>query len=82
MRRLGYNAYGLELYKDAAEYACSRGLKVREGSFPDNIPSELRGIKFSLISMMECFYYIVDIRKCLEMVCAMLEDKGIFAVKW
>ena len=78
---IGFDAYGLELCDDAAIYAREKGLNVFTGLFPDTIPYKLEKKKFSFISMMECAYYLVDLRKALKKVHGMLKYGGYFLLK-
>lgn len=81
LQSMGFMAYGLELCNDAARFAREKGLKVFTGVFPNRIPLELAEMKFSLISMIECMYYIVDLKRGLNKVYEMLEDNGFFLLK-
>ncbi|HEY3197862.1 MAG TPA: methyltransferase domain-containing protein [Nitrospirales bacterium] len=80
-KALGYDSYGLELQKQAVDFARSKGLQVLPGSFPDRIPQKLLRHKFRLIAMMEMIYYLHDLKKSLLKVKTMLEDNGVLVIK-
>jgi len=78
---MGFESFGLESQKRAIEFAQSHGLKVCEGSFPEDIPEELLQQKYTLITMSEMIYYLNDLKKSLLKVCTMLESNGFFVIK-
>ncbi len=78
---MGFESYGLESQKRAVEFAQSHGLKVFEGSFPNDIPAELLQQKYTLITMSEMIYYLNDLKEALLKVCSMLESNGLFIIK-
>jgi hypothetical protein len=78
---MGFESYGLESQKRAVEFTQSHGLKVFEGSFPNDIPEDLAQQKYSLITMSEMIYYLNDLKEALLKVCSMLESNGFFIIK-
>jgi SAM-dependent methyltransferase len=78
---LGFRAYGLEPQIEAVKYARKHGLNVYPGSFPDNIPAELNQKRFVLISLMECIYYLEDLKHSLQIINQMLTDDGCVLIK-
>lgn len=78
---IGFNAYGLEPQENAAQFARNKGVRVFNGFFPDNIPSDLLNMRFTLISMMESIYYFIDLKKSLLRVNEMLRNGGFFLIQ-
>lgn len=77
---LGYESYGLEPHKEAVAFACSKGLRVFQGAFPDDVPRKLLSSKYKLISMLDTMYYLHDLQKSFLKVRRMLKDDGVFLV--
>ena len=82
LESLGIETYGLEPQDKAVEYARSKGLKVYDGFFPEQIPSELNDAKYDLISCNESIYYFVDLKQALLKIYEMLLEKGILFIKF
>jgi hypothetical protein len=78
---LGYDSYGLEPQKQAADFARSKGLQVLHGSFPDHIPPKLLKHKYHLLTMLEMIFYLHDLKQSLLKVKKMLDDKGVFLIQ-
>ena len=81
LKSLGYDAYGVDLFEDYVRIAREMGVNVFSGSFPNNIPREISGIKYTMISILETIYNIVDLREGIRKVHAMLEPNGFFLIK-
>jgi hypothetical protein len=81
LNNIGFEAYGLESIREAADFANSKGLRVFKGSFPEKVPSQLLLMKYKLISMMESIYYLVDLRKSLFLIRSMLDFGGYLLIK-
>ena len=78
---LGFDSYGLEPQKQAAEFARTKGLKVLHGSFPDHVPQKLLSHKYHLIAMLETIYYLKDVKKSLLKVKTLLNDNGVLLIQ-
>lgn len=81
MNALGFDAYGLEPFQVSVNNAASQGLKVKLGNFPHDIPYELEGMKFSLISILDTHYYFNDLKASLNKAHAMLDDGGVLLLR-
>lgn len=81
LRSAGFEVYGLELCDDLARLARESGLNVHTGLFPDSMPHEFEDMRFSLISMMECMYYFIDLKEGLKKAYDMLEEGGYLLAK-
>lgn len=81
LNAVGFDSYGIEPYSEAVEFARNNGLRVYSGSFPDNIPDELRDVKFKLITMLESIYYFVDLKKSFKAAYDMLDSGGYIFIK-
>ena len=78
---LGFEAHGLEPQEGARKIAAAAGLRVHAGSFPSEVPGELVGMRFALVSMLESIYYLVDLEEGLTRASDLLEDRGLLLVK-
>lgn len=78
---LGFRAYGLEPQAEVVKFARGEGFDVYLGSFPDNIPEELRNTKYVLISLMESIYYLQDLKDSMLKIYDMLIDDGYLLIK-
>lgn len=81
LEMLGFRAFGLEPQLEAVNHARKYGINVYAGSFPDAIPDELNRNKYALISLMECIYYLADLRLSLQSINQMLIDNGCLLIK-
>jgi len=77
---LGFDSYGLEPHREAVAFACSNGLQVFPGAFPDDVPQKLLSSKYKLISMLDTMYYLHDLQKSFLKVRKMLKDDGVFVI--
>jgi len=78
---LGFQAYGLEPQQEAVKHARQYGINIYQGSFPDDMPNELIHIPFDLISLMECIYYLGDLKHSLQIINKMLSEDGCILIK-
>lgn len=81
LESIGFDAYGMEYQEKAVEFAQKNGLKVYKGTFPDDIPENLLGQKYTLICLTELICYLNDLKKSLWKAYEMLEDNGFLLVK-
>lgn len=81
LESLGFRAFGLEPQLEAVKYARKCGINVYPGSFPDEIPAELNQKCFVLITLMECVYYLGDLKHSLQIINQMLTDDGCVLIK-
>ena len=79
--QLGIDAVGLEAGKEFVTYAQSKGIRCYQAAFPE-IPSELSGHQFDLISCNSTEFYFLDPKSCFEKIYALLNEGGIFFLKF
>ncbi|MCX6666565.1 MAG: class I SAM-dependent methyltransferase [Euryarchaeota archaeon] len=81
LNTLGIECYGLEPQRNLVDYGMSKGLKIYQGFFPEQIPIELSEKKFDFISCNEMIYYFYDLKKSLTKIYELLSEDGIFFIK-
>lgn len=77
----GFAVQGIEPQKHAAEFARSKGLEVYDGLFPDAIPQSILGQSYDLVSVLECSYYMFDLRRGLDTIRNLLCKGGKLILK-
>ncbi|MBI2387696.1 MAG: class I SAM-dependent methyltransferase [Elusimicrobia bacterium] len=77
---LGFEAHGVEPQATARAQAVRRGTRTYPGLFPE-LPAELAGRRFALISILEAIYYFPDMRGALKTVHDRLEPGGWLLIK-
>jgi SAM-dependent methyltransferase len=77
---LGFEAHGVEPQASARAMAARRGTRTYPGLYPE-LPPELAGRRFVLISILEAIYYFPDMRGALLTARDHLEPGGWLLVK-
>ena len=72
----GLQEHGLELDRHQVGFACSKGLNLMVGSFPEAVPDAILQKKFNLITCMETIYYFRDLKKALSLIADLLSRDG------
>ncbi|MFZ5761935.1 MAG: class I SAM-dependent methyltransferase [Thermodesulfobacteriota bacterium] len=78
MEEIGLDAYGIESNAAPVSFAQEKGLKVFKGYFPDDIPEEIYGQLFSLITARESHYYFDDLKSGFMTIFNLLKPGGVF----
>ena len=81
LRGLGFETYGLDIYNDAVKFGVKNGERIYLGDFPNDIPEELLNKKYTIISFMESFYYLVDPKRSLLKVMELLDKGGYLLIQ-
>jgi SAM-dependent methyltransferase len=80
LNKIGFNAYGVDICENAVEFSVENGLKCFYASF-SNLPTELVGKEYSIITFMETFYYFEKPNDVLLKVHNLLINNGILLIQ-
>jgi len=81
MKKIGYDACGIDIYKNAVDFAKNMDQKVYESDFTNDLPIIISKNQFSLISFMETIYYFNDPEKVLLKTKDLLKENGILLIQ-
>jgi SAM-dependent methyltransferase len=81
LERTGISATGIEPQETLVNLAKENGLNVFLGTYPDELPDNIRHLTYDLISMNEVIYYFPDLKKSLTRAYELLSGNGILYIK-
>jgi 2-polyprenyl-3-methyl-5-hydroxy-6-metoxy-1,4-benzoquinol methylase len=81
LKKIGYDSYGIDIYKDATDFAKKKGLNIFESQFTEYLPQIIESKSFSLITFMESIYYFEDPKTVLLKAKSLLEKNGLLIIQ-
>lgn len=81
LNSLGFEACGIDPDPNAVRMARTNGFKVFQGAFPDDMPTDITGRDYRLITLNECAGFFTDMRGAFGTIHKMTAPGGHVLIK-
>jgi len=81
LQEIGYDTYGLDIYKNAVDFAIRMGQNMYQSQFIEDLPYSIESKSFSLITFMESLYYFKDPKTVLLKTKSLLNQNGLLVIQ-
>jgi len=79
----GYKeVYGIDIQKEIIEFTTKKNLNCYFSKYPEEIPNQIKNLKFDLITSFENIYYMEDVVKFFKVSSELLNRRGKIMLKF